>query len=145
VIRIDIHPAWKTWFATEKKGSRHNSQRTDWPIRGSIPNFSPKAAIEAVRVKPPSVDDRLLGLLGGFGGGIPATGSSSSGDGGGGDILEHLEANRGWGAVQKRRTNAAQRSSPREGRSGGSGDNAPVARSGWVVEGMEVRRGARWC
>jgi hypothetical protein len=32
---------------------------------------------------------------GGFGGGVPATGSSSGGNDGGGDILEHLEAN--WG------------------------------------------------
>jgi hypothetical protein len=32
---------------------------------------------------------------GGFGGGVPATGSSSGGDGGSGDVLEHREANQG--------------------------------------------------
>jgi hypothetical protein len=49
--------------ATEKKGSRHNPQYVGWPIHGSVPNFSPKTAIEAVGVKPPSVDGRLIGLL----------------------------------------------------------------------------------
>jgi hypothetical protein len=60
---------------------------------------------------------------GGFDGGVTAMGSSSGGDNGGGDVLEHRKANRGRGAVQKRRTKAAQWSSLRHGR---SGDGAPV-------------------
>jgi hypothetical protein len=48
----------------EKKGSRHNSQRIGWSIRGSIPSFSPEPAIKAVGVKPPSVGNQLLGLPG---------------------------------------------------------------------------------
>jgi hypothetical protein len=31
---------------------RHNPQHVDWPIRGFVPNFSSKIAIEAVGVKP---------------------------------------------------------------------------------------------
>jgi hypothetical protein len=50
--------------APEKKGSRHNPQHTGWPIHGSIPSFSPKTVNEAMGVKPPSVDNRLLGLPG---------------------------------------------------------------------------------
>jgi hypothetical protein len=50
--------------APEKKGSQHNPQHTGWPIIGSIPSFSPEAAIEAVGVKPPYVDNQLLGLPG---------------------------------------------------------------------------------
>jgi hypothetical protein len=46
-----------------KKDSRHNPQHDGWSIRGSVPNFSPELAIEAVEVKPPSVDVRLLDLL----------------------------------------------------------------------------------
>jgi hypothetical protein len=48
----------------EKNGSRHNPQYVGWPIRGSIPSFSPKTVTEALRVKPPSVDGKLLGLPG---------------------------------------------------------------------------------
>jgi hypothetical protein len=50
--------------APEKKGSWHNPQRADWPIRGSTPIFSPVPAIEAVGVQTPSVGNQLLGLLG---------------------------------------------------------------------------------
>jgi hypothetical protein len=50
--------------APKKKGSRHNPQRVDWLIRGSIPSFSPEPAIEVVGVKPPSVRNQLLGLPG---------------------------------------------------------------------------------
>jgi hypothetical protein len=50
--------------APEKKGSRHNPQYDDWLIHGSISSFSPEPAIKAVGVKPPSVEVRLLGLLG---------------------------------------------------------------------------------
>jgi hypothetical protein len=50
--------------ALEKKGSWHNPQHDDWPVRGSIPSFSPEPTIEAMEVKPSSVDDRLLGLPG---------------------------------------------------------------------------------
>jgi hypothetical protein len=48
--------------APEKKGSRHNSQHADWSIRGFVPSFSPEPAIEAVGVKSPSINGRLLGL-----------------------------------------------------------------------------------
>jgi hypothetical protein len=47
-----------------EKGSRHNLQHDGWPIYESVPNFSLEPAIEAVEVKPPCVDIRLLGLLG---------------------------------------------------------------------------------
>jgi hypothetical protein len=47
----------------EKKGSRHNLQHNGRLIHGFAPSFSPEPAMEAVRVKPPSVDGRLLGLL----------------------------------------------------------------------------------
>jgi hypothetical protein len=50
--------------APEKKGSRHNLHRIDWPICGSIPSFPPEPAIEAVGVKPTSVGNQLLGLPG---------------------------------------------------------------------------------
>jgi hypothetical protein len=50
--------------APEKKGSQHNPQHTGWPIHWSVPSFSPEAAIEAVGVKPPYVDNQLLGLPG---------------------------------------------------------------------------------
>jgi hypothetical protein len=48
--------------AHEKKGFRHNPQHVGWPIDMSIPSFSLKIEIEAVGVKPPSVDGMLLGL-----------------------------------------------------------------------------------
>jgi hypothetical protein len=50
--------------APKKKGSRHNLQHADQPIRESVSNFSPEPAIEAMGVNPPSVDNQLLGLLG---------------------------------------------------------------------------------
>jgi hypothetical protein len=46
----------------EKKGSQHNPQHDGWSIHGSVSSFSLEVAIEAMGVKPPSVDDRLLGL-----------------------------------------------------------------------------------
>jgi hypothetical protein len=46
------------------KGSQHNLQHAGWSIHVSVPSFSPGSAIEAVGVKPPSVDGRLLGLPG---------------------------------------------------------------------------------
>jgi hypothetical protein len=52
--------------APEKNGSWHNSQHNYWPICGSVPCFSPEPAIEVVGVKSPSVDVRLLGLLGSY-------------------------------------------------------------------------------
>jgi hypothetical protein len=56
--------------ALKKRASRHNPQYTGWPngwpIRGFIPSFSPKTAIEAVGLKPPSVDGRQLGLPGSY-------------------------------------------------------------------------------
>jgi hypothetical protein len=54
---------WRA-IAPEKKGSWHNPQHVSWPIRRSIPYFSPKTVIEAMGVKPPSIDGRLLGLPG---------------------------------------------------------------------------------
>jgi hypothetical protein len=50
--------------APEIKGSWHNPQHNDWLIHGSVLSFPPELAIEAVGVNPPSVDGRLLGLLG---------------------------------------------------------------------------------
>jgi hypothetical protein len=47
-----------------EKGLRHNPSYDGSPIRGSITSFSPEPAIEAMGVKPPSVDGRLLGLPG---------------------------------------------------------------------------------
>jgi hypothetical protein len=48
--------------APEKKVSQHNSQCAGWPIRGSVPSFSPKLAIKAVGVESPFVSNQLLGL-----------------------------------------------------------------------------------
>jgi hypothetical protein len=45
-----------------KKGSRHNPQHAGWPIRGSIPSFSPKPANEAGGVSQAPDGDQLLGL-----------------------------------------------------------------------------------
>jgi hypothetical protein len=47
---------------SEKKSSRHNPHHDGWSIHGFISSFSPKPAIEAVGVKPPSIDGSLLGL-----------------------------------------------------------------------------------
>jgi hypothetical protein len=48
------------------KGLLTQSQHTGWPIHMYVPSFSPKTIIEAVGVKPPSVDGRLLGLPGSY-------------------------------------------------------------------------------
>jgi hypothetical protein len=53
-------------IAPKKKGSQHNPQHDDWSIRGFVHSFSLEPAIEAVRVKSPSVDVRLLGLSGSY-------------------------------------------------------------------------------
>jgi hypothetical protein len=52
--------------APEKKGSRHNTQHADWPIRGSVPSFSPKPTNEAVEKAKTSINNRLLGLPGSY-------------------------------------------------------------------------------
>jgi hypothetical protein len=49
---------------SRKKGSWHNTQHTGWLIHGSISSFSSKTTIEAVGVKSPFIDGRLLGLPG---------------------------------------------------------------------------------
>jgi hypothetical protein len=56
VIELDIVTAH------EKKGSRHNSQHTDWPIYGSIPSFSSEPTNEAVEKAKTSINSKLLGL-----------------------------------------------------------------------------------
>jgi hypothetical protein len=48
--------------APEKKGTQHSPQHAGWPIRGSIPNFSPTTANKAVGKSQASVDNQLLGL-----------------------------------------------------------------------------------
>jgi hypothetical protein len=48
---------WQIWIdptTPEKKGSRHNPQHVGWPIRGSIPSFSPELANKAGGCKPSS-------------------------------------------------------------------------------------------
>jgi hypothetical protein len=55
---------WMDPTAPEKKGSRHNPQHAGWPIRGSIPSFSPKPTNEVVDLSQASIEDKLLGLLG---------------------------------------------------------------------------------
>jgi hypothetical protein len=50
--------------APKKKDSWHYPQHDSWPIYRSIPSFSPEPAIEAVGVKQPSVNSRVLGLPG---------------------------------------------------------------------------------
>jgi hypothetical protein len=50
--------------APEKNGSWHNPQHTGWPIRGSVPSFSPKPTNEVVDLSQAFVDDKLLDLLG---------------------------------------------------------------------------------
>jgi hypothetical protein len=47
-----------------KKGSWHNPQHADWPIRGSVPSFSSELANEAGGVSQAPDDDQLLGLPG---------------------------------------------------------------------------------
>jgi hypothetical protein len=45
--------------------SLNSDKQSHYPQeKGSVPSFSPEPVIEAVGVKPPSVDDRLLGLPG---------------------------------------------------------------------------------
>jgi hypothetical protein len=48
--------------APEKKGSRHNPQHAGWPIRGSVPSFSPEPANEAGGISQAHNEDQLLGL-----------------------------------------------------------------------------------
>jgi hypothetical protein len=55
---------WTDLTAPKKKGSRHNPQHTGWPIRGSVPSFSPKPANEAGGISQATDDDQLLGLPG---------------------------------------------------------------------------------
>jgi hypothetical protein len=50
--------------APEKKYSQHNPQHGGWPIRRSVPSFSPKPSNEAVGLGQASVNNMLLGLLG---------------------------------------------------------------------------------
>jgi hypothetical protein len=54
------------------------------------------------------------GGRGGFGGGIPTTGSSSGGDGDGGDVLEHGEAN--WGEARSKREGRRRHGGAHHGR-----------------------------
>jgi hypothetical protein len=49
---------------SRKKGSRHNPQHAGWPIRGSIPSFSPEPTNEAVGTKSSICWRWLLGLPG---------------------------------------------------------------------------------
>jgi hypothetical protein len=55
---------WTDPTALEKKGSWHNPLHAGWPIRGSVPSFSPKPTNKVVDLSQVSVDDKLLGLLG---------------------------------------------------------------------------------
>jgi hypothetical protein len=50
--------------APEKKGSWHNPQHASWPIRRSIPSFSPEPTNEVVEKAKISINIRLLGLPG---------------------------------------------------------------------------------
>jgi hypothetical protein len=50
--------------APEKKGSRHNLQHADCPIRRSVPSFSLTTVNGTVEKSQASVDSWLLGLLG---------------------------------------------------------------------------------
>jgi hypothetical protein len=49
---------------TEKKGSQHNPQHVDHPIRGFVLRFSPTTANGTVGKSQASIDNRLLGLPG---------------------------------------------------------------------------------
>jgi hypothetical protein len=56
---------WQIWTdptAPEKKGSRHNPQHAGWPIRESVPSFSPEPANEVGGVSQAPDGDQLLGL-----------------------------------------------------------------------------------
>jgi hypothetical protein len=55
---------WTDPTAPEKKRSRHNPQHAGWPIRGSVPSFSPEPTNEVGGVSQASVGDQLLGLPG---------------------------------------------------------------------------------
>jgi hypothetical protein len=39
-------------YCSRKKGSQHNPQHDGWPIRGSVPSFSPEPTNEEVGAKP---------------------------------------------------------------------------------------------
>jgi hypothetical protein len=55
---------WTDPTTLEKKGSRHNPQHAGWPIRGSIPSFSPEPANKAGGISQAPDSDQLLGLPG---------------------------------------------------------------------------------
>jgi hypothetical protein len=55
---------WTDPTAPEKKGSWHNPQHAGWPIRGSVPSFSPEPANKVGGVSQAPDDDQLLGLPG---------------------------------------------------------------------------------
>jgi hypothetical protein len=55
---------WIDPTAPEKKGSRRNPQHAGWPIRGSIPSFSPELANGVGGVSQAPDDDQLLVLPG---------------------------------------------------------------------------------
>jgi hypothetical protein len=55
---------WTDPTTLEKKYSRHNPQHVGWPIRGSVPSFSPEPANEAGGISQAPDDDQLLGLPG---------------------------------------------------------------------------------
>jgi hypothetical protein len=55
---------WTYPTAPKKKGSRHNPQHVGWPIRGSVPSFSPEPANKVGGVSQAPDDDQLLGLPG---------------------------------------------------------------------------------
>jgi hypothetical protein len=57
---------WQIWTdptAPEENGSQHNPQHAGWPIRGSVPSFSPKPTNDVVDLSQAYVDDKLPGLL----------------------------------------------------------------------------------
>jgi hypothetical protein len=45
--------------ALKKKSSQYDPHDAGWLIHESVPNFSPKAAIKTVGIKPPFINDRL--------------------------------------------------------------------------------------
>jgi hypothetical protein len=47
-----------------KKGSWHNPQHADWPVRESVPSFSPDPTLKLWGQSQAYIDSRLLGLLG---------------------------------------------------------------------------------
>jgi hypothetical protein len=89
----------------------------------------------------------VRGCGGGFGSGILTTGSSSGGNGCGGDVLEHQVANRAEGGRQGSKETdkgGVWQTSTREGRSSGDGLNSwwgsdgDGGRSGQEARGVSV-------